>query len=275
MKAGWTLEDVEWKAFDPSKVEPDVLRAIKASAMVEFNAKDYVKYLCNVFHDDPAFQDVARKWGAEETQHGEVLGRWVKLADPDFDFEDAFRRFEDGYSLPLDQAESVRGSRAGELISRCIVESGTTSFYSAVRDSTEEPCLKQIAGLIAGDELRHYKLFYDHYHRISSLGEPWIGDRLRIALGRIREADSDDELGFAYYCANEDPSKVPYDQRRHGGAYELCAKRLYGPQHINRLVSMTAKAVGLRPQGRLVQGVSRMTCWLFRRRLRQLRALPA
>ena len=61
------------------------------------------------------------------------------------------------------------------MIARCVVESGTSSYYSAIRDATEEPVLQEIAGRIAADEYRHYKLFYDTLHaqpnRISAYGK--------------------------------------------------------------------------------------------------------
>ena len=57
---------------------------------------------------------------------------------------------------------SSRGSRCGELVARCIVETGTSSYDTALMDAVEEPVLKEICRNIAADELRHYKLFYDH-----------------------------------------------------------------------------------------------------------------
>ena len=270
MKPGWTLDDVDWGAFDASKVDPHVLSVIKASAMIELNAPDYVTYLKNVFHDDDLMKEAADQWGKEEQQHGRALGRWVALADPGFDFDDAFRRFTQGYSLPLDTDESVRGSRAAELVARCIVESGTTSFYSAVKDSTNEPVLKQVAGFIAGDEMRHYKLFWDHFNRIDGPSQASFRERLTVAIGRIREADDDDEMGYAYFCANTAPGAAEFDQKLYGGSYEYYAKGLYRPAHINRLVSMTAKAVGVSPQSFIIRMVSRLTYFLFQRRLRSL-----
>ena len=56
----WTLDDVPWDSFDPSKVEPDQLAIVKAAAMVEYNSADYVHYLANVFRDDSDFVDAAR-----------------------------------------------------------------------------------------------------------------------------------------------------------------------------------------------------------------------
>ena len=84
-----------------------------------------------------------------------------------------------------------------------MVESGTSSYYSAIRDATDEPVLKEIAGRIAADEYRHYKLFYEFFtNRMSRKWAFW--SKLWVAVGRVRESD-DDELAYAYYCANVPP----------------------------------------------------------------------
>ena len=74
---------------------------VKAASLVEYNGADYATYLCNVFHDDDDFQAAAKAWAAEETQHGAALARWAALADPQFNFEASFKRFTDGYAIPL------------------------------------------------------------------------------------------------------------------------------------------------------------------------------
>ena len=144
--ASWTLETISWDRFDASKVDPEILRNIKAAALVERNGGDYGIYLGRVFADDPAFIAAVDTWASEEVQHGMALGRWAQLADPSWDFDAAFARFRAGYKLPLDAAASVRGSQAGEMMARCIVETGTSSYYSALKDATDEPVLKQICG---------------------------------------------------------------------------------------------------------------------------------
>src|ERR1700743_2231889 len=207
---GCTLDDVAWNTFDPAAVEPVMLAAIKAAALVEYNAPDYVTYLKRVFRNSSSDTlDWIERWGAEESQHGRALGRWAEIGDPNFKLEDAFARFRKGYTpahfSDLESAQSIRGSRRGEMIARCVVESGTSSYYSAIRDATDEPVLKEIAGRIAADEYRHYKLFYETLHRQD---EPDMGflKKLWVAATRVRESD-DDELAFAWYCAN-----VPADQ---------------------------------------------------------------
>src|SRR5450755_4024505 len=107
----WTLDDIAWGRFDRGKVDDALLRIVKAASLVERNGGDYAQYLCRVFYDDAAFQIVARKWGAEEIQHGQALARWAALADPSYDFAAASQRFTAGFRVDVEAAASVRGSR--------------------------------------------------------------------------------------------------------------------------------------------------------------------
>ncbi len=272
MPRHWTLDEIPWDRFERGKVDADILAAVKAAALVEYNSADYVAYLRNIFAGDAAFEAAAQRWGVEEAQHGEALARWARLADPGFDFEGAFRRFTEGFRLPLDAGASVRGSRAGELIARCVVEVGTSSFYSAIRDATDEPVLKAICQRIAGDEFRHYKLFYDHYRRYQAEELLPVGRRLLVAFGRIGEA-GDDELAMAFWCGNQ--VRDPYDRRRYSAAYELRAGRLYRAGHVRRGIGMVLKACGLDPQGRLSRWLARLAWALLRARNRRLARIAA
>ena len=253
----WTLDDIPWHRFDPSRLDPAIVRLVKAASLVEFNGGAYARHLCRVFADDPEFCASAERWGAEEVQHGSALARWARLADPAFEFEAAFARFQAGYHVDFDIDSSRRGSRAGELIARCIVETGTSSYYTALRDAAAEPVLQEICRHIAADELRHYRLFYQNlcaYLARERLGR-WA--RLRIALGRVAESE-DDELAYAYYAANEavGESGLPYDRWRYSRAYARRAFALYRAHHVERMVAMMLKAVGLTPNGRVGRVVS-------------------
>lgn len=258
--AGWSLADIPWAEFDPARLDPGMLLAVKAAALVEYNAPAYVAYLSRVFGGSTESIADFECWGREEAQHGLALGRWAELADPTWNFEQAFARFHAGYRPPhfqSDDTNSVRGSRRGEMIARCVVESGTSSYYSAIRDATDEPVLKEIAGRIAADEFRHYKLFFDTLHAQQEPELPFWR-RLLVALGRINESD-DDELAYAYYCANvapEEEAAKPYIR-------SLCAKqslartgRIYRRHHIRKLVQMVAKAVGAKPQSRFTEAAA-------------------
>ena len=250
-----TLDDIPWDRFDAARLDPAIVAIVKAASLVEYNGAAYARHLCRVFADDPAFQDRARNWGEEEVQHGVALARWATLADPDFAFDLAFARFREGYRTDFDSASSRRGSRAGEMIARCVVETGTSSYYTALREAADEPVLKEICRHIAADELRHYRLFYKTlcaYQAREKLGR-WA--RLKIALGRLAESE-DDELAYAYYAANGDT--LPYDRRRYARAYGARAFALYRAHHVERMVAMVLKAVGLTPNGRLGVVLSRV-----------------
>jgi hypothetical protein len=263
----WTLDDIPWHRFDPAKVDPDLLRIVKAASVVEQNGGDYAAYLCNVFADDPAFQDAARHWGAEETQHGRALGRWASLADASFDHDAACARFTAGFSVSQTAQSSVRGSRAGELVARCIVETGTSADYTALAEATDEPVLKAICRHIAADELRHYKLFYTHLKRYLAAEGLSFWGRLRVALGRMAESE-DDELAFAYHAANW-PAQ-PYDRRFAARAHARRAYAVYRRHHVERGMAMIFKAVGLKPNGRLNLMAARLAWWGMRHRVERL-----
>ena len=265
----WSLRDIDFSKFDLSKVDPETLQAVKAASLVEYNAADYVAYLGRVFQDDPAILGDIARWGEEEIQHGAALAAWAKCADPDFDFDAAFARFRAGYRLPLDVSSSVRGSRVGEMIARCVVESGTSSYYSAIRDATDEPVLKQIAGLIAADEFRHYRLFYECSLKCAPLEQQRFLKRVMVALGRVQETE-DDELAYAYYCANVCEGSEPYHRGRFSREYNRRVLRFYRPHHVHKAASMVAKAVGLHPHGRTAKVAGNVLWWVMQARGRML-----
>ena len=277
----WRLDDIAWDRFLPARVDPALVPLVKAAALVERNGRDYETYLHNVFRADPAFCRAATNWAVEEVQHGEALGRWAKLADPGWDFAAAFTRYRAGYRIPLEADHSVRGSFTGELIARCIVETGTSSYYTALADATREPVLKQVCRQIAADEYRHFKLFYDHMKRYLTREQIGVLGRLRIAAGRVTETE-DDELAFAFHCANEPPdpgAALGYDRQRCTAAYMGQAIRLYRPTHVDRSTAMILKAVGIDPRGTL-SGIASRIVWRvmqtrragFERRLASLTA---
>jgi hypothetical protein len=263
----WTLHDICWHLFDRNTIDPEIVRIVKAASLVEHNGAAYAHHLCRIFHDDPDFQQNARRWGEEEIQHGQALARWAELADPEFDFDAAFARFRAGYQVDFDLDVSRRGSRSGEMIARCMVEVGTSSYYAALSDAVEEPVLKEICRNIAADEIRHYKLFYDNLTRCLDRERIGFWTRLRVAVRRILESE-DDELAYAYYAANE--ASRPYERRRYSRAYAARAYRLWREHHVARGVVLIFNAVGLDPHGLFAQTASRLAWWFIRHRATQL-----
>ncbi len=268
----WTADDIHWNRFDRSRVDPDLVNLVKAASLVEYNAPVYASYPCNVFHDYPEYQELARAWSDEEVRHGLTLSRWAKLVDPDFDFEEAFKRFTGGFQVPVNLSQSVRGSLTGELLARCVVETGTSSHYTAIRRATTEPVLEELCHRLASDELRHYKTFYE----LSKLARAKEGvnliSRVRVVAGRVAETQ-DEELAYAYHAANN--KKGPFDQKRSNQAYARRVYSVYPPYLVERIVAMLFKIVGLKPHGRFCRLVSRRAYKFMRKRAHQYAAAGA
>jgi len=265
----WTPDDIPWAQFDRSKLAPDLLALVKAASLTEYNSGHYTKYLRNVFKGDGEFQTILGDWQLEEEQHGRLLGRYAEMAEPGYNFEATFKAFTEGYVIPIDFDQSIRGSRVGELQSRCIVETGTSSFYSAMAEATEEPVLKEICKRIAADEFRHYRLFLDGVQKYQELERVSFFNRLKVTIGRLRETE-DDELAFAYHCGNE--PDMAYDHGRCNSAYAAKAYRMYGFHHAQRAVGMIFKATGMKPHGWLGRKV---TNWAWKKMRSRSRALQA
>ncbi len=256
----WDIDaDIGWRHFDAAKIDADIIRIIKAAALVEANAPDYVAYLCSIWHDDLQMQIHIKKWGAEESRHGKALARWAKMADPQFDFAASLAAFARMQAIDIRAEKSIRGSRAGELIARCVVESGTSSMYSAISAGCNEPVLKQLARRIAADEFAHYAMFLALLKKYG--GGLSRFSRLKIAISRLFEA-GDDELASAYYCAGLPHAKShKYNKKACSNAYQLGVMRFYRRKHINRLVAMVARAGGLAPNGIIVR-ICKNLAWI-------------
>ena len=267
MSERWNLDDIEWHRLLPETVDRNLLAAVKTAALVEANSADYVTYLHNVFADDPSFIDAVSRWGDEEAQHGAALGRWAETVDPSFDFDLSLKRFRKGYRIPIGASQSIRGSATGELLARCTVESGTCSFYAALRDYTSEPVLRQICHRIAQDEAHHYRLFKTHYADYAKRAGIGALQRMRIVLGRVGET-TDDELAYAYYSANlnADDTDRAYDRKRCADAYEGLTTGLYRIAHVRALVYMIAQTLGFNPRRWPIRAIGRLTWWWVRLR---------
>ena len=268
----WTPTSLGTGSIPPRSM-PELLRIVKAASLVEQNGGDYARYLCNVFADDPRIPSGGAALGRRRDPAWQALGRWAELADPGFDHEAACGALHRGISRAARCAEPRCAARAsGELIARCIVETGTSSYYTALAEAAAEPVLKEICRRIAADEIRHYKLFYTHMTRYLAAERLGLWGRLRVALGRVAESE-DDELAYAYYAANDDAGA--YDRRRCSRAYARRAYAVYRRHHVERGIAMLFKAVGLKPQGRLKLVAARLAWWGMRRRVQRLDRIAA
>ena len=263
----WSMDEISYDKIDRSKVDADLIKVVKAAALVEYNAVAYSDYLVKVFKDDEYFQEMSRCWATEEVQHGQALGKWAETVDPSWNLEEAMAKFRAGYTVAhFANEESIRGSRAGEMIARCMVEVGTSSYYSAIGGSIEEPVLKEICSKIAGDEFRHYKLFYDTLNRYLAEEKMTKMKRLKVALSRIAETE-DDELSYAFFAANANDNDL-YDRKTWNREYMKRAYSYYQKPQVDRAVSMVFKACGFDPKGITGKTAAKAAWFLMQRNVK-------
>ena len=177
-----------------------------------------------------------------------ALGRWAQLADPSWDFDAAFARFRAGYQLPLDATASVRGSQAGEMMARCIVETGTSSYYSALqgrdRRAGAEADLRPRSRPTSSATTSCSTII------CSAASSATASARWRAAADRLgphrRERGRRARLRLLRRQRAAGRAVRP---RRAQRAYARRAYPLYRPLHVQRAMAMVLKAVGLGTTG--------------------------
>jgi hypothetical protein len=159
--------------------------------------------------------------------------------------------------------ESLEPSRCLEMVSRCIVEMGTSSYYTALSRLSPEPVLRQLAALIREDEVRHYKYFHRYFLRYREHVGRWkiFGAILR-RLRMIDGADSSIALKHAYGIRHPG---TPFNNRLYRKIQKQ-GRYLLGPQFPHDMsVKMTLKPLDLNPwvQKPLVTVISFLSRWLL------------
>jgi rubrerythrin len=239
------IDQIHWEQFDAQKVNPQMVPLIKMASLVEYNSGDYVDYLLKVFAGDEELCQEIRKWGEDERQHGLALRLWAERVDPQFDFEKSFTKFTSVFKIPSGDDGSIRGSKARELVSRCLIETGTTTYYSALADAADEPVLKEICKLISADEVHHYKLFFKHLDKYGAQEGLGRVSKLKTALGRILEVE-DEELAMAYGCANFPDKEIhKEDYRQYSQELVKWSFQMYKPAHFQKAARLVLTATGL------------------------------
>ncbi|NUU04478.1 ferritin-like domain-containing protein [Herbaspirillum robiniae] len=195
-KKHWAVEDIDFTCIDVERVrkDEDLFYLVACASFIESGSDLYTHNLVEYYRGDAEVEGWLRgQWEREELQHGAALRAYVLHVWPEFDWERAYRGFLDEYSGYC-KVELLEPTRAQELAARCVVETGTSAYYRALARATDEPVLKHLAGLIANDEVNHYKHFYKYFRRYRS--QENIGrSRVLGTLGRrtleLRNEDAD------------------------------------------------------------------------------------
>ncbi|HJV07109.1 MAG TPA: ferritin-like domain-containing protein [Chromobacteriaceae bacterium] len=203
LSANWNLDQIPWAGIHADRVRQreDVFYLVAAASFIEITSELYTDNLTQRFADDEVVTAwLHDHWQKEETRHGRVLRTYVEQVWPEFDWPQAYRAFVADYSqlCTMEQLEPTRGL---ELVARCVVETGTATFYQALAACADEPVLVGLALQIRAEEIDHYKHFF-RYFRQYRQGEQTSRLQVMAALKRraleARRGDAECALWHVY-----------------------------------------------------------------------------
>ena len=211
----WTVADIQWDLIDCVRVrnDPTTYYVVTAASFVETAADLYTANLVEHFPDPQVRHWLVHYWQTEELQHGLALRTYVEKVWPELDWKSGYDGFLAEYSKMCTMDE-LENSRSLEMVARCVVEAGTSTFYSTMQNSTTEPVLKTLAGLIRQDEVSHYnhfRHFFETYKKEERVGRVGV---VRSLYKRFTEAESEDAyIGLKHAWLMRHPDKVFQDQQ--------------------------------------------------------------
>ena len=239
-----------WKPhdFDLSNVslEEPLLHITKTICLLESRCDDYAEYLQAIFRDrDENWTSAISRWNLEECQHGVTLRAVCESRDQNFVFDDCMPEYESLVSYHAPTGESVRGSVAAEMVSRCVVEALASTLYRVLADSSVDCTVAAVYSALAQDEARHYGMFLKMLNTEAN-EDPKIGSlaRCRFAIQRMLELE--DSQIMAASCVAAGRANHETDPRREANWYLSRLYRLYRWRHLRYAVRMLLRTVGLR-----------------------------
>jgi hypothetical protein len=258
---------VPYQALMGEQVHEDALLfyILASASFVEITSDIYTRNLVEFFRDDREIVDwLELHWQKEELHHGAVLRRYVQTAWPEFDWDGAYRSFLAEFTR-FCSVYHLAETRALEMAARCVVETGTATFYRALSELSPEPVLRQISSEISADEVRHYKHFYRFFLRYRDREHPSRVAVLRTLWARIGEVDGEDAFyAFKHVHLGHHPNVgfQSSDYEAFRSSLRPLAKRHFP---YNMATKMLLKPLDLSaPVGRLVvPAVTSATRFLF------------
>jgi hypothetical protein len=245
----WCLTDIPYPAIEKEKIidNMDWFYLLAGASFVETLSDLYTRNLVDYYRENAsAILWLREEWEVEEVQHGHALRQYVLTVWPDFDWERAYQGFVDAY-VPYCRTELLGPTHALEMASRCVVETGTASFYTMIRVASPEPVLCQLAARIRADEIHHYRYFYHVFlqYQMHEKNSRWrIGREL---WKRVVEIDQEDS-----YLAIKNVFEVKNPEQQFSledfSAFRQRLSNLISRHYpFNMAIKMLLKPIGLPP----------------------------
>jgi len=243
----WRLSDIAYDQIDATLVRDDLFlfQTLASASYVEILSEMYSANLVEHFDGRSDVTGWLRdSWQHEEVQHGVSLKAYVQAVWPDFDWQAGFEGFQREYSACC-TVEQLEPRRALELVARCVIETGTATFYRALHDYTREPVLRQLLDNIKSDEVAHYAHFRRYYEQSNVDERHGVFAVLATIWRRMREVRGEDAyIAYKHVWSARHPGQT--FSEREWGDYNRTVRRLarnYYP--FGMAVTMLLKPVPL------------------------------
>ena len=251
--ASWSIEDIPYGTLSPqpSGADERLFYLVASASFIEITSHLYSHNLIDYFRGDAEITGwLEHEWEPEEMQHGAALKRYVQSAWPGFDWDAAYKTFLDLYT-PLCKPERLAETKTLEMAARCVVETGTASFYRTLASlSADEPVLRRLATSISADEVRHYKHFYKFFLQYRDIDRTSRTAVARALWSRVVDVEAEDAFCaykalFQHRHPGTIPTKKDYEEYR-GDVLklmkdhlpeEMTAKMLLKPLGLHALIS--------------------------------------
>lgn len=197
----WSIADLGLDTIDVNLVQDDefLLLTLVSASFVEILADIYNGNMMEQFTGDAELVNwLQEDWQREESMHGEALKAYVHTVWPAFNWERAHRAFYSDYQR-LCTIEQLESDAALELMARCVVETGTSTLYRALKSYVREPVLEALLNRIMQDEFSHYSKFRRHFLYYNSQVQLGAGAVSAVIWRRLREVHNQDAyIAFKY-----------------------------------------------------------------------------
>jgi hypothetical protein len=245
----WSLDDISWHEIRRDRVPQNqaFFYLVAAASLMESATHIYTENLVELFADDEEVTSwLDRYWLPEELQHGRALRHYVEVAWPGFAWEPVYRRFVEEFRPLCDTA--LEPARSLEMASRCVVETGTASYYTTLSRASPEPVLAGLARRIVEDEVRHYKHFYRFFRKYRDAEQPSRAALVPALWRRLRMSGGDDSFIVLKHVYHARCPTGHFDSRRYRELRRECrhAVRAYFPHEMS--VQMLLKPLALGPR---------------------------
>lgn len=245
----WNFADAPWIELRPERMrdETELFYMVGVASLIEITTDLYTRNLLAHFAGDAEVTGwLSRGWEPEELQHGHALREYVCRAWPDCDWDAIYAGFYADYA-PLTTTEQLFPTRSLELAARCVVEMGTSSYYTALHRACGEPVLAWLTRNIYEDEIGHYKHFLRYFQKYRKLEGTSRREVLGALWHRLKLIDDEDSyIAVKHMHAAAHPGR-PYDRQVHKRIVGRC--RRFAARHVPHRMSakMLLKPLDMTP----------------------------